>query len=187
MAIITKRVIEKDTGKIRVVLHEVLLPGNNRVVVCKGKTFKLSDLGITWDYVDYDYSKYSKNIINLLKSENPGYLEIIAKRFHPGGYFNEGDIVFFNKPCRYMKDTYGPDYPFIITEITNGNTNSNDPVEVEKCSYYFRLGLKVYRGFIPTEEQLQNESKYDVLVDYSLLEFYPSDAFHILSRYDTEY
>lgn len=186
---IIKRIIEKSTGKIWIVLHEMFLPSKERVVVCRDKTFKLSDLGITWDFVEFDYSKYSDNIIELLKLEDPTYLEVIAKRFHPGGYFNEGDLVFFAKPGRYMKDYYGPNYPFIITEIFDDRVynKSNDPEAIERSKYEINIGLKVYRGIVPTKEQIENEPKHDVIVSYSLLEFFPDDAFHILSRYDTEY
>ena len=187
------RIIEKNTGRIRVVLKDMLVPGMNkgeRVILCSGnKSFKLSELGITWDFVDFDYSKYSSNIIDLLKKEDPTYLEIIAKRFHPGGYFNEGDLVFFTKPGRYLKDCCGPDYPFIITEIFDDRAfyNSRDPEIIEKNKYVINIGLKVYRGIIPTKEQIESEPKHDTIVSYSLLEFFPGDAFHILSRYDTEY
>lgn len=62
-----------------------------------------------------------------------------------------------------------------------------DPEAAEKGKYKINIGLKVYRGIIPTKEQIENEPKHDVVVSYSLLEFFPGDAFHILSRYDTEY
>lgn len=184
------RIIEKDTGRIRVVVGDMLVPGmkkGERIIVCSGgKSFKLSELGITWDFVDFDYSS---NIIDLLKKEDPTYLEIIAKRFHPGGYFNEGDLVFFTKPGRYLKDYYGPNYPFIITEIFDDTVynSSYDPETIEKSKYEINIGLKVYRGIIPTKEQIESEPKHDIIVSYSLLEFFPGDAFHILSRYDTEY
>lgn len=189
------RVIEKDTGRIRVVVGDMLVPGmkkGERIIVCSGnKSFKLSELGITWDFVDFDYSKYSNNIIDLLKKEDPTYLEVIAKRFHPGGYFNEGDLVFFSKPGRYLKDYYGPNYPFIITEMFDDSGiyrgDNWDPEAAEKGKYKINIGLKIYRGIIPTKEQIESEPKHDVVVSYSLLEFFPGDAFHILSRYDTEY
>lgn len=117
-------------------------------------------------------------IINFLRESNRlGCLEIISRRL-TSDYFSRGTLVFFTVPghIRYNKEICGPEYPFIIKDIKR-DINSE---------FMFHITLSRYE-FGKDEVSLYDNNEDDAIVSYSLLDFFKSDGYSILSRYDFQY
>ena len=134
-----------------------------------------------FDPVQVDFQKFQVELVEFCKSTEGlrNVLEAISRRYHPGGYFHEGDKVFItDAPLLFSASnpadpkyyfTSGPDYPYIIHKIEKQDIN--------------KFKIYVERASIKPKHFADCSLCFDAWVD----KIVPLDAFWTLQRYDMPY
>lgn len=147
----------------------------------KGDSCKISEENFIKEYepVQVDFQKFQVELVEFCKSTRglKNILEAVLRRYHPGGYFHEGDKVFItDAPLLFSSDTpglrcwtVGPDYPLVIHKI--------ERLDIDR--------FKIYVERVSIKPQYYADCSYcfDAWVD----KIVPLDAFWTLQRYDQPY
>lgn len=174
------RVKNKNTGDIGVIYSSGSDSKGHYYKVCWGSSIlpermSIDDFDKKCEIIEHDYTSIIPQIMEYLKEERLARIpQTVARRLDPD-YYKVGDIVYFQSPGYLWGSgeyaAFGPKYPLIITEIRQDLGNE----------FRFNIILDRYRP----ESPLNPKGEFSIFFD--LTNFYSTDAYNNLARYDKEY
>ena len=181
----------KDTKKLFTVCSKISSSrGNTWYITEDGKKIIEKDLDYIIDNFEvpenFDYKKIVEVLVSQLVNDEDIYsdlnniLNAFARRLHPGGYYHEGDLVYFIRPDFFIENTKdicyaweyycGANNPWLIKEIR--------PDSGDMCKSYIVLCRY-------SDSDKNNSQTINIPIHSNKI--YRSDAYSLIRKYGTLY